>query len=273
MSITIPTTGGGDIAPVIATESISGQHYQLFKLVDGNTGQTGTVGTSANPLFVTGSVGAAQLGAPWSVTGSLNATVVAGSVNASVVAGSLNATVAAGSLNATAFGNVAAGVADAGNPIKIGGYASDSISPTVVSSGQRVNTWYDQTGRQIMRPHAPRGLTIQQFTTIANSNETTVLAAAGAGIFHDITYVSVTNRSPTAVRVDFRPNSGGAVAFTISVPSSAAGAHYSETFKPPLPVYQNSAAGIWTAQLGSGSTVAVSVNDVQIFVQAVKVTG
>ncbi len=183
MAITIPATGSGTQNPPVATEVIAGEHYQFFKLVDGNVGSASTVGTSANPLQVAlpgveaivGSVGATQLGAwtfigsattqssitafqgaaPWTVMGSVYAT---GSVNATIIAGSLNATVAAGSLNATAFGNIAHDTADAGNPVKIGGFAATSSFPTAVDSGDRVNALFDKVGRQIVMPFGPLGL-------------------------------------------------------------------------------------------------------------------
>ena len=43
-------------------------------------------------------------------------------------------------------GGVAHDATDAGNPIKIGGYASDN-SPSAVTAGDRVNAWFDLSGR------------------------------------------------------------------------------------------------------------------------------
>jgi hypothetical protein len=42
-------------------------------------------------------------------------------------------------------GNVAAGVADVGNPLKIGGVAS-ATTPSNVTTGQRVNAWFSTAG-------------------------------------------------------------------------------------------------------------------------------
>ena len=35
MAVTIPATGTGTATPVVATESITSEHYQFMKLVDG----------------------------------------------------------------------------------------------------------------------------------------------------------------------------------------------------------------------------------------------
>jgi hypothetical protein len=55
-------------------------------------------------------------------------------------------------------GNVAHDAADAGNPIKIGGAATDSF-PTQVTAGDRVNAWFDTHGRMGVFSHEPSGLT------------------------------------------------------------------------------------------------------------------
>ncbi len=46
-------------------------------------------------------------------------------------------------------GDVAAGEADSGNPVKTGGKASSAL-PTAVDNGDRVNAYYDLYGRQIV---------------------------------------------------------------------------------------------------------------------------
>jgi len=46
-------------------------------------------------------------------------------------------------------GNVASGVADTGNPVKIGGYANATI-PTTVGSATRVNAWFGINGQIII---------------------------------------------------------------------------------------------------------------------------
>jgi hypothetical protein len=65
--------------------------------------------------------------------------VVTLAVNGAVVAGS----------GIPAVGDVAAAATDSGNPVKIGGLASNSV-PTAVSNGQRVNAWWGLTGQLIV---------------------------------------------------------------------------------------------------------------------------
>lgn len=55
-----------------------------------------------------------------------------------------------GTTNAVvATGNVASGVTDAGNPIKVGGFASNT-APTAVTVGQRANAWYTLNGGTVV---------------------------------------------------------------------------------------------------------------------------
>lgn len=46
-------------------------------------------------------------------------------------------------------GGIASGASDTGNPVKIGGKASNS-APSAVSDGQRVNSWYGDNGQQFV---------------------------------------------------------------------------------------------------------------------------
>lgn len=83
-------------------------------------------------------------------------------------------------------GNVASGVADAGSPIKIGGLA-EATTPSAVTDGQRVNAWFDLSGRQVVA---------------GVYSKSAVLAADGqvkgsAGVLHSIT-ISCNDAAPTA---------------------------------------------------------------------------
>lgn len=61
----------------------------------------------------------------------------------------------ASALNVTPAGNVASGIADAGNPIKFGGRGL-SASPVNGLTGNRVDAYLDQAGRLLVR-HAAQG--------------------------------------------------------------------------------------------------------------------
>lgn len=56
---------------------------------------------------------------------------------------------AATPLPAAASGDTAAGAADAGNPVKVGGKAN-AIAPAPVAAGQRVDAWHDLFGRSVI---------------------------------------------------------------------------------------------------------------------------
>lgn len=150
--ITIPATGSGTQQPSVATEVISSDHYQLFKLIDGNVGSLSPVGTSANPIFarfpalqpvqvtsypspiltsvvsqvlgnIVGSVGMTQLAGPWTFVGTV--------ANRGVLA------------NSTFVSSVEA-------PVLIGGYAlpSGTVTDLPVGSFGAVIALFDRHGRQ-----------------------------------------------------------------------------------------------------------------------------
>jgi hypothetical protein len=84
-------------------------------------------------------------------------------------------------------------------------------------------------------------------TTITSSTSaTTVVAAAGSGVYADISSLIVTNSSTTATLVTL---SDGTVSFVYSVP---AGSGFTMPFSPPLPA--TSANTAWT--LACGTSVA-----------------
>ena len=127
--ITIPATGAGTQAPVVATESNAAGHFQYFKLVDGNVGSLTTI-SSSNPF-------------PTQILGTQN------------IVGSVTMTGGTWVGSVIAQGDVAHDAADAGNPVKIGGFAVASSYPTNVGSGDRVNAAFDRVGRQLIQPMAP----------------------------------------------------------------------------------------------------------------------
>lgn len=154
---------------------------------------------------------------------------------------------------------VAHGAADSGHPLKIGGKVL-TANPTAEAANDRVDAWFDKLGKQVVVMGCVRELDTDQRTTITSStSETTVLTAGGAGVFHDLTGVLVSNTSGTLVRVDFRRATGGSVVFELEAPAGM-----TVGYSPLKPVRQASANNNWTAQ-SSGS-----VSDLRIFVQAEK---
>lgn len=154
---------------------------------------------------------------------------------------------------------VAHDAADAGNPHKIGGKAA-TTNPTAVSDGDRTDARFDKIGRMNVRQGQVRELVTDGGTiTLTTTAETTILAAGGAGVFHDLTLVLVSNTSAAAVRVDFRDATAGTIRFPVYVPAGQM-----VGFAPPRPVKQATANNNWTAQSSAGLT------DIRVFVQADK---
>lgn len=165
----------------------------------------------------------------------------------------------ASNLNAQVVGAVAHDGADAGNPLKVGGKAR-TTNPTAVADADRVDATFDDIGRQVVVLNQVRDLETHTTTTIsASTTETTILAAGGAGVFHDVTLITIANTSATATRVDIRDATAGSVVWSYYVPAGQTiGADIS------VPVKQTTANNAWTAQS------SVSVTDLRIFIQAVK---
>lgn len=85
----------------------------------------------------------------------------------------------AGTFAVQAAGDVAHDSVDAGNPVKIGGYASTAIPTAVSAAADRVNAFFDLNGR--LAVHQP-------FSTTRMSTNTTTTIKSGAGFLHTITF-------------------------------------------------------------------------------------
>ncbi len=151
--------------------------------------------------------------------------------------------------NPSVVGNVAHDGVDSGAPVKVGGiaYAAD---PVVVSALDRANAYCDQLGKLVTVPLACRALISQSTVTLTTTTETTILTAAGAGIYLDISWLVFTNTSATAVRVDIRPSTGGGVLLSLNLEAS-------KTLIVDLsdiPIIQTTANNNWTVQLSAAVT-------------------
>ena len=147
---------------------------------------------------------------------------------------------------------------DADNPIKIGGVGT-TTNPTAVADGDRVDSIFDKVGRQIMTLHAPRELTITNTINLTTTSETTLLATGGAGVFHDLTMLVISNANNISTRVDIRDDTSGTVILPIEIASKGGAVIPFHT-----PLAQTAVNDNWTAQLSDGDA------DIRIFVQAVK---
>ena len=188
-------------------------------------------------------------------------TKVIGTIN--VAAAQTIAVTNAGTFAAQAAcaGNVAHDAADSGNPIKTGGIAR-TANPTAVAALDRVDSFYDLEGRQIVQPFGSRGLTVHNTITLSSTTETTLIAAGAAGIFHDVLGIFAANSSATAVSVAIKDATAGTTRATIYVPAGQ-----NAGFMLPIPLTQSGAAANWTA------TLSAAVSSVYVTAIAVKKTG
>lgn len=157
-----------------------------------------------------------------------------------------------GTVSATAAGDVAHDGIDSGNPVKIGGKAR-TANPTAVANGDRVDAFYDKVGRPAVVVGQVRDLMVHQYTQLANTTQTTVLAAGGSGVFHDLTQLILTNASGTAVSVTFKDATSGTTRLVVDLAANGGAViHF------PRPLTQSASNNNWTATL-SASSVTVNI--------------
>lgn len=119
-------------------------------------------------------------------------------------------------------GDVANDAVDSGNPLKIGAHATNSVeAETQVANNDRVDIKADLNGVLITRPHTTLEEIITERVTNTNGTSTAFanFGAGGAGVHNYITTITVYNNSATDGYVDFRDGTGGAIIFTIPLPT------------------------------------------------------
>ena len=164
-----------------------------------------------------------------------------------------------GAAGLTVGGSLAHDAVESGNPLAIGGIAR-TANPTAVAALDRVRGWFTTLGKMVVTLGAPRDLITHAHTQIASpSSETTILAAGGAGVLHDLTSLVITNQTATAVNVTIKDDTAGTTRMIIALAASGGA-----VIDFPRPVNQAVANKPWTATL---SSAAVTVN---FFVQAEK---
>lgn len=165
----------------------------------------------------------------------------------------------------TCVGDLAHDAVDSGNPVKIGAVAR-TTNQTAVANGDRTNLSADKLGKLINTPFASRELVVTGTITLTTTTETTIIAAGGAGVFHDVVHMVITNSSNTQTSVLIRDATGGTVRMTADIGTTVAGGGSNPILVVPFttPWPQTTANNNWTAQL---STAATSIH---IFLMAVK---
>lgn len=161
----------------------------------------------------------------------------------------------AANLNAQVVGNVAHDGADSGNPVKIGAIAR-TANPTAATATRRTDIFADDVGRLVVVQGQCRDLVGIQTTNIASSSAETTIITQAAGVFNDITSLSLTNRTATACYATLKDSTGGT---TRAIYDLAANGGIVLTFNPPMP----------QAAVNTNWTITLSVNTVTVDVNAV----
>jgi hypothetical protein len=196
MADNVPITAG--TGTDIATDDVAAVHYQRMKLVDGTLGGTDAIaGDATNGLDVdvtrlpsipagTNNIGDVDvLTLPELPAGTNNIGDVDVLTLPALPAGNNNigdVDIASGPTGSSALQNQGAAAADAavvGNPLAVGGRASDAVPTAVGADGRSAWLWLSREGAQIVAP-APHlaldgapysliGKTVQQTTTQTGS--------------------------------------------------------------------------------------------------------
>lgn len=257
-NVTLDAGAGGE---TLATDLIAGVQHQRVKIQIGADGEAADVDggeqTMANSIPVV--VASDQTAIPISVA-SLPLPASA-ATNAAQLADGHNVTIdnAAGSAAVRGQGADAHDAAVAGDPVLQGGEARTS-NPTAVGDGDAVRSMHDDVGRQVVRVNSPRDLVTDNNITLTNTSETTLIAAGGVGVFHDLTMLILSNTSSSSVRVDIRDATAGTILLSLLLAATGGGAVMAFV----VPKNQATANNNWTAQLSG------SVTDVRVYAQAVK---
>ena len=168
--------------------------------------------------------------------------------------GSLTVDQATASLfNAQVVGDVAHDAADAGNPVKIGGRATNA-EITALANNDRSDLLTDLVGKLIVRPHAPPELTLNGVASATGTADTSVIAAQGAGIRIYVTSISIANSSATTgTIVEIKD---GTTVIWRTIARAEGGSNI--TFDPPLRLTANTILNM--AALTAATTVYFSAH-------------
>lgn len=153
-------------------------------------------------------------------------------------------------------GDIASGVNESGNPIKIGGVAR-TANPTAVANVTRVAASFDDVGRQLTRPYQARDLINTAYASLTAGTKTSLIAGV-SGSFLDLCQITCANNSNAATIVTLTDES--TIVRSISVPADGV-THLN--FQIPL---KQSATGVaWYVDLPdiTGTTIEVTAEFTQ----------
>ncbi len=148
---------------------------------------------------------------------------------------------------ASVSGDVAHDGVDAGEPVKIGGKATASLSgETMVAANDRTNARFGIDGVQIIRPHTNLEDIVTGNASNTDGTSTQCIAAQAAGIKTYLTSIVLTNMSATNIYVEIKD--GTTVKMTIPVPANSGAI-------VPLPVpIPGTAATAWNFDPSAAAT-------------------
>jgi hypothetical protein len=157
-----------------------------------------------------------------------------------------------------AAGDVAHDGVDSGNPVKVGGKATN-VEPTAVSAtGDRTNFITDMVGKQITLPYAnPENFVSGAITTaMTGTTSTSLVAAPAAGLRNYLTTIIVSNAHATVgTDIVIQDGSGGTTLLTIPAAAVYGGA----VITLPTPLRQpTTATAIFCANVTTGASTKVS---------------
>lgn len=157
-------------------------------------------------------------------------------------------------------GDVAHDAGVAGNPVQIGGYATNNIEGvTQVAAADLTRTVHDLNGVQVVRPHTTLEEIQSVRTTNTDGNSTSLVAAAGSGVHNYLSTITIWNSSSTDGFVDLRDGTGGAVLYTLPAPQTGG---CTVSFPVPLKFGDNTAIAFDAS--GAINTIYISA----VFFQA-----
>lgn len=170
---------------------------------------------------------------------------------------------------AQAVGNVAAGTAQSGAPVRIGGVAK-TAQPTARTDNTVVDPLFDKVGRAVTRSGQVRDLTDFGAQVILTATTETTLVAAVAATFNDLQSVEVASTAtfsgaPTGARLDFRDTTTGTVRFSIALPAGGGAFNVNRSWDA-AELKQTTVNTNWTVQLVfvGGTTPAIATGDIRI---------
>lgn len=123
---------------------------------------------------------------------------------------------------AYSIGDRAAGATDGGNPVKIGGFATATLSTaTLRTAGQRTNLVADLDEAVITRPYATLGDTTTGTANVTSTASATVISAAGANVKVYLKSITIANANGTSQLVEIMD--GNITRWLFPVPCGTAG--------------------------------------------------